>query len=35
MLDGLDLFDEILTFTLKPKPKKQKRNDYEEDSYSR
>ena len=34
MLKGLDLFDDLLTFTLKPKPKKQKRNDYEEDSHS-
>ena len=34
LLNGLEEFNNILTFTLKPKPKKQKRNDYEEDSHS-
>ena len=33
-LNGLEEFNNILTFTLQPKPKKQKRNDYEEDSHS-
>jgi hypothetical protein len=33
-LNGLEEFNNILTFTLKPNPKKQKRNDYEEDSHS-
>jgi len=31
ILEGLEYFEEILFFCLKPKPKRQKRNDYEDE----
>ena len=31
ILEGLEKFEEVLTFCIKPKPKRQKRNDYEDE----
>ena len=31
ILEGLEYFEEVLTFCIKPKPKRQKRNDWEDE----